>query len=94
MGLGKDPGSGVPQVGGDVVRVGVGPPLGVCPVDEDGSATGAAASLDVPPAVADHEAGGQVDSVRLGGLKQKARVRLTAGAVVAVLIADENRGDR
>ena len=41
---------------------GIGSSLAVAAVDEDGAAAGAAAGLDVPPAVADHVAGRQVDA--------------------------------
>src|SRR6185312_13753990 len=73
---------------------GIGPSLVVAAVDEDGAAAGASAGLDVAPAVADHVAGRQVDRVGLGRLEQEAGVGLAPQAVVAVLVADQDGGDR
>jgi hypothetical protein len=47
-----------------VVRRGVRPALSVAQVEEHGATARAATSLDVTPAITDHEAGGQVDRVR------------------------------
>jgi hypothetical protein len=60
-------------------------------VDQDGRAAGAAAGLDVLPAVADHEAGREVDAVPGRCLDEQARLGLPAIAAVAVVVeADQH----
>ena len=62
-----------------MVGGGLGPLLGVTPIDEHRPATGAAAGLDVPPAVADHEAGGQIDAEFLAASSKRPGLGLRRG---------------
>src|SRR5579863_3527356 len=60
--------------------------LAVAMVDENGLAAGPMPGLDIAPAVADNEAGAEIDVPRAGGLGEQARLRLAARALLAVVV--------
>src|SRR6185295_14955686 len=63
--------------------------------DQDGATSGAVAGFDVAPAVADHEAFGQRDSVARGSADEHSGLRLAAVAIVRIVVlADLDRVDR
>src|SRR5580698_7077893 len=58
----------------------IGTLFGVAVVDENRAATGAMAGFDVAPAIADDEAGFEIDIPDASGFEQQPRLRFAAGA--------------
>lgn len=69
---------------------GGGAALAVLVVEEDGAAASGVAGVDVAPAVADDEAGGEVDLMAGGACEHESGLGFAAGAIVfVVVIADD-----
>lgn len=58
----------------------------IAPVEEHGAASGAPSRLDVLPAIANHDATGQVDVPSIGSLQQQARCRFPAATPIRVVV--------
>jgi hypothetical protein len=55
-------------------------------IDPDGYATGIGAGINISPAIADHVATAEIQSVSLGGVKHQSRAGFSAIAVISIVV--------